>query len=196
MTNYGPKVMIHDNAYIHQTTQIYGDVTVGEGVSFWPYSVVRAEVNAVRIGCFSNIQDFVMIHTCWEGDTVIGDYCSITHHVILHGCTIGNNCLVGINAVIMDNARVGDNCIIAPGSIVREGTVIPDNSIVAGTPAVVKRTRNNFVDNKANALTYWHNAKHYRQGLHRAWTGADFSAEAATTLAALRVEYAVRYGDG
>lgn len=195
MTNYGPDVSIHEDAYIHQTVLIYGDVTVEQGASFWPYTVVRAEVNAVRIGRFTNIQDFSMIHTSWDGDTVIGDYCSITHHVTLHGCTIGNTCLIGVNAVIMDSACIGDNCIVAPGSVVREGTIVPANSIVAGAPAVVKKSRNSFISNKANALVYWRNAQHYRRGLHRAWTGTDFSAEFTATLAALQAEYAERYGD-
>lgn len=132
--------------------QIYGDVRlVGPGISLWPNVVARAESEYVEIGAYTNIQDLCMLHI-GGGPTRIGEYCSITHHCTIHGATIGNNCLIGINATVMDDAVVGDNCIIAGNSIIREGTIIPDNSIVAGFPAKVVAQRNNYVANKLNAL--------------------------------------------
>ena len=110
--------------YIDPTARIFGDVVLGEGSSVWPYAVIRAESYAVEIGRFTNIQDLVMIHIGYERPTIVGEYCSIAHHVTLHGCTIGDNCLIGINATVMDQAEIGDNCIVAGHAYVAEGTVI------------------------------------------------------------------------
>ncbi|NKB97238.1 MAG: hypothetical protein GKR90_01885 [Pseudomonadales bacterium] len=116
--------------------------------------------------------------------TIIGDYCSITHHCTIHGATIGNNCLIGINATVMDGAVIGDNCIVAGNSIVTEGTVIPPNSIAAGVPAKVRTTRNNYVDNKLNAISYYENALGYLVGNHRVWATDEY----ASNMVARRLE--------
>jgi carbonic anhydrase/acetyltransferase-like protein (isoleucine patch superfamily) len=150
-------------AYIDPSALIFGDVRAGEGASIWPYAVIRAEHTRVEIGAFTNLQD-------------IGAYCSITHRVVLHGCTVGDNCLIGIGATIMDGAVIGENSIVAGHSFVREGTIIPPNSVVMGTPGKVVATRNNFVANRINAMLYHRNAEAYARGDHRAWQGADFEA--------------------
>ncbi|MFX6330628.1 gamma carbonic anhydrase family protein, partial [Acinetobacter baumannii] len=90
------------------------------------------EVHEVVIGPRSNVQDFVMIHVGNSGGTIVGADCSITHHVTLHGCTLGDNVLVGIGATIMDGCVIGENSIIAGGSFLKENTIVPPNSIVAG----------------------------------------------------------------
>ncbi len=156
--------------------QVYGDVRFAKGVSLWPNATIRAESDYVAVGAYSNIQDFVMVHI-GIGPTNIGDYCSITHHSTIHGATIGNNCLIGINATIMDGAEIGDNCIVAGNSIVKEGTVIPPNSIAAGVPATVRATRNNYVDNKLNAISYYENALGYLVGNHRVWASDDYKTK-------------------
>jgi carbonic anhydrase/acetyltransferase-like protein (isoleucine patch superfamily) len=166
-----------DAAWIDATASVYGDVTIGEGASLWPGVVIRAELLSVTVGRFVNLQDHVMVHIGYATPTVIGDYASITHRVVLHGCMIGENCLIGIGATIMDGAVIGANSIVAGHSFVREGQVIPPNSIVMGTPAKVVRTADNFVANRLNAWFYHRNARAYAAGNHRAWTGAEFEAE-------------------
>lgn len=156
-----------NTAFVHPSVQIYGHVKFGEGSSLWPYVVIRAEVHEVTIGVKTNIQDFVMIHIGGMSGTVVGDYCSITHHCTLHGCTIGNNCLIGINSTIMDGCVIGDNCVIAGHTFLKEGTVIPDNSIVAGIPGKVIKTKNNHDANFFNAMMYYENALGYSDGDYR-----------------------------
>lgn len=173
-------------AWIDASASVYGNVAIGEGSSLWPGVVIRAESLSVRIGRFVNLQDHVMVHIGYGTQTVIGDYASITHRVVLHGCTIGENCLIGIGATIMDGAVIGANSIVAGHSFVREGQVIEPNSIVMGTPAKVVRTADNFVANRLNAWLYHRNAQAYAQGNHRAWTGSDF--EAAREIEQARLE--------
>ena len=163
-------------AYVDPTARFHGDVVLGEGSSVWPNVVMRAEAFSIRIGRFTNVQDFAMVHMGYETPTVVGDYCSITHHVTLHGCTIGDHVLIGINATVMDGAVVGDNSIVAGHAFVREGTVIAANSIVMGTPAKVVRTESGFRPNRLNALHYHRNALAYARGDHRAWTGEAYDA--------------------
>lgn len=188
--------IVYDSpAFIHPTAQLYGKITMAEGSSIWPYAVVRAEAHEVQIGKYSNIQDFVMIHIGWQTPTIIGEYCSITHHCTLHGCTIGNNVLVGINSTIMDGCVIGDNCIIAGHTFLKEGTVIPDNSIVMGSPGEAKKSRNNFVANRMNALYYHRNALAYQKGDHRAWNmDDDMAAFTKKNLAEVEAEYVRLYG--
>jgi len=169
LSGFGPDVTLNDPAFIHETALLYGKVRVERDASVWPNTVVRAENYEVVIGEGTNIQDFVMIHVGGGGGTHIGSHCSITHHCTIHGATIGDNCLIGINATIMDGAVVGNNCIVAGGSFLKEGTVIPDNSIVMGMPGKVTKTRNNYIANKMNAILYIHNARGFAQGKHRTW---------------------------
>ena len=176
MPSLGPDVSIHNTAYIHPTTQLFGAIRIAEGASVWPNVVMRAEAYDIQIGRYTNVQDFAMIHIGWETSSIIGDYCSITHHCTIHGCTIGNHCLIGINATVMDGAVIGDNSIVAGHAIVSAGMVVPPNSIVAGVPAKVVKTRNNLVSNRANALLYHRNAAAFARGEYRGWAGMDFDA--------------------
>ncbi|CCQ75582.1 gamma carbonic anhydrase family protein [Magnetospira sp. QH-2] len=196
MTDLGPEVLLADPAYVDPTARLYGKISAEPGVSIWPYAVIRAELHDVWIGRCSNIQDHVMIHVAWGGPTLIGAHCTIAHGAVLHGCRLGDNCLVGIGATIMDGCVIGDNCVIAGHSFLKEGTVIPDNSIVMGTPAEALQTRNNFISNKLNALMYERNGQAYAEGNHRAWTGPDFDAFLAETRESLEAEYKERYGNG
>jgi carbonic anhydrase/acetyltransferase-like protein (isoleucine patch superfamily) len=175
----GPLVAIDDEAFVHPSAQIYGKVGLAAGVSVWPNAVIRAEMHEVVVGPRSNVQDFVMIHVGNGTGTHVGADCSITHHVTLHGCTIGDNVLVGIGATIMDGCVIGENSIVAGGSFLKENTVVPPNSIVAGVPAVVKATRDSGAANRFNAWLYAENAKAYARGEHRFWAEADLKEAAA-----------------
>src|SRR5262245_18716844 len=132
-------------AYIHPSAHVYGNVEIGEGASLWPCSVVRAESRFVRIGRYTNLQDHVMLHVGYHTPTIVGDYCSITHRVVLHGCTIGDNCLIGIGATVMEGVVIGENSIVAGHSFVADNTVIPPNHIVMGQPAKGERAANSGV---------------------------------------------------
>ena len=191
---FGPHVTLDNPAYIDPTARVYGKVSIEEGASLWPYAVIRAENHHVTVGKFSNVQDHAMLHVSADGPTVIGDYCSIAHHVVLHSATIGDNSLIGINATLMDGVVIGQNCIVAGGSFVTEGTVVPDNSIVMGMPGKVVRSHNAFLKTKRNALIYHRNAEAYARVDHRAWTGPDFDEWTRQTGTALKAEYRSRFG--
>jgi carbonic anhydrase/acetyltransferase-like protein (isoleucine patch superfamily) len=112
-----------------------------------------------------------MIHVSFDSSTVIGEFCSITHHATVHGCTIEDHCLVGINAVVMDGAVIGRGSIVAGGAMVPEGRVYPPGSIIAGVPAKVIAERESARANRLNAWVYHYNAERSREGDFRAWTG-------------------------
>lgn len=187
----GSDLMHHfpDAAWIDPTVRIWGEVTIGEGSSLWAYAVIRSESLHVRIGSYTNVQDHVMVHIGYTGPTVVGDYCSIAHRAVLHGCTIKDNCLIGIGAIVMDGAVIGENSIVAGNALVREGTIVPPNSIVMGTPAKVVRSADNWVANRLNAWLYHRNAQHYARGEHRAWHGDDYEAAKAAEKARLEAEH-------
>lgn len=195
MQQLGPDVTLENVTFVHPSVQIYGKVTVGEGSSVWPNTVMRAEMFDISIGRYTNIQDFVMIHVGDRTPTRIGDFCSITHHGTIHGCTIGDNCLIGINATLMDGCVVGDNSIIAGGTFLKEGTVIPENSIVVGVPGKVIRTQNNWLKNRFNAFMYHHNATCYARGEHRGWSGPEFEKMTRAELARLQAEFTEVFGE-
>jgi len=194
MSQFGSGVDVSKAAFIHPTAQIYGDVTIGEGSSVWINVAMRAEMFAIEIGAHTNIQDFVMIHVGAATPTVIGDHCSITHHCTIHGCTIGDNCLIGINATIMDGAVIGENSIVAGGAFVRENTVIPPNSIVMGVPAKATKERNNWIANRMNAFLYEQNAHAYVRGEHRVWAGEAAQSELRSHMVLLQAEFERLYG--
>ena len=167
MSSQKETIQIDETAWVHESALLFGNISVGRESSIWPHAVMRAEMFHIKIGERSNIQDFVMVHVGAKTPTIIGDDCSITHHATLHGCNLGDRCLVGINSTIMDGAVIGNNCIVAGHSIVTEGSNFPDNSIIAGSPAKLLKTRDSSVANKTNADFYVLNAKNYRQGIHR-----------------------------
>jgi len=177
MAVIGPDVVLREPAYIHDSAHLYGKITVGQNASIWVNVVARAEHREIVIGPYTNIQDFVMLHIGASTPTLIGSHCSITHHCTIHGCTIGDNCLIGINATIMDGCVIGDNSIVAGHTFLKEGTVIPPDSIVMGMPGKVVRTQNNFVRNRLNAYMYFRNALAYANGQYREWDRPGFSSE-------------------
>ena len=181
----GPDVQDQGCAWIDPSARIFGAVEIAPEASIWCNVVVRAESQKVVIGRRTNIQDFVMIHVGSGTPTIVGENCSITHHVTLHGCDIGDNCLIGIGATIMDGCVIGAGSIVAGGSFLKEGTVIAPNSIVMGSPGVATRTRDNSLANAMNAFLYWRNALGYAQGDYRVWSKESFRAEMAAERARL-----------
>lgn len=167
MAHIGPDVVQQGVAFIHDTAQLHGKVVLGPGVSVWPYVVTRAELFEIRVGARSNIQDHVMVHVGYRTPTIIGEDCSITHHATLHGCEIGDRCLIGINATVMDGAKIGANSIVAGHTIITENSEFPENSIIAGVPGKLVGTRDNSKANLANARFYEMNGRNYAAGHER-----------------------------
>jgi len=165
---------IHPSVWVAPSAQVFGEVHIAEGASVWHNAVMRAECQDIRIGRMTNVQDFVMIHVGFDEPTRIGEFCSITHHVTAHGCTIEDHCLVGIGAVVMDGAVIGRGSIVAGGAFVPEGRVFEPGSIVAGVPAKVIAQRDSARANRLNAWVYHRNAEATRRGEHRAWTGPEY----------------------
>ncbi len=182
----GPEVLLDQPAYVDPTARIYGRVTAGEGSSFWPYSVIRAEGAAVRIGRCCNIQDGAIIHVGGGHGTTIGHYCCIAHRAVVHGADVGDDCLIGIGAVIMDGARIGRRCVIGAMALVPPGSEIPEGSVVMGVPAKVVSIRDNLSTTRRNALIYHRNALAYAQGRHDAWRGEAFARWRADITARLQ----------
>lgn len=153
------------SAYIDQSAQVIGDVTVGERSSIWPNVTARGDVNSIRIGSDSNIQDNSVLH-CDAGlfPLQIGDRVTVGHLAMLHGCTIEDDCLIGIGAVVLNGAKIGRGSVIAAGAVVPEGAEVPPESMVMGVPAKVKRAltveeRDRF---RQNAQHYVEAARIYR----------------------------------
>lgn len=124
------------NCYITENATVVGEVTMGDNCSVWFNAVVRGDVNSIKIGNNTNIQDGAIIHCTYQtAKTVIGNNVSIAHNAIVHGCTVHDNVLIGMGAIVMDNVVVHSGSIIAAGAVVLEDTVVEPNSIYAGTPA-------------------------------------------------------------
>jgi carbonic anhydrase/acetyltransferase-like protein (isoleucine patch superfamily) len=130
----------HPSVWLAHSADVIGDVELAEDASVWFGAVLRGDVNFIRVGRGTNIQDGTIVHVNRLGTpTILGDYVTVGHAARLHGCTIASNCLVGIGAIVLDGAEVGEESVIAAGALVAPGTKIPPRSMVMGMPARVKR---------------------------------------------------------
>lgn len=133
--------MIHPSAFVDVSAQVIGDVHIGPESSIWMNVVVRGDVNLIRIGARSNIQDLTMVHVMRETHpTVIGDDVTVGHRAVIHGCTIENRCLIGMGAILLNGCRIGTGSIVAAGTLVPEGMDVPPGSMVMGVPGKVRRS--------------------------------------------------------
>jgi carbonic anhydrase/acetyltransferase-like protein (isoleucine patch superfamily) len=132
---------VASSAFIDASAQVIGDVHVGDESSVWMNAVVRGDVNAIRIGRRTNVQDGTVVHVMREPShpTIIGDEITIGHGAVVHGCTIEDRCLIGMGAILLNGVRVGAGSIIAAGTLLPEGTVVPPRSLVMGSPGKVRR---------------------------------------------------------
>lgn len=156
------KTNIHPEAFIAATADVLGNVEIGEGSSMWYGSVARGDMNYIRVGKHTNIQDNATLHVDSNDPCQIGDYTTVGHNAIIHGCTVGDNCLIGMGAIVLNGAVIGENCIIGAGSLITEGAIIPANSLVMGAPGKVKRevSEEEIKTVKYNAVRYeelWRN---------------------------------------
>ena len=130
---------IDPSAYVFDTAAIIGTVILGPRVSIWPYATLRGDNEPIEIGADSNVQECCVLHTDPGMPLTIGRRVTVGHQVMLHGCTIGDGSLIGIQAVILNGAVIGRNCLIGAGALITEGKQIPDGSLVIGSPAKVVR---------------------------------------------------------
>ncbi|MDR0965733.1 MAG: gamma carbonic anhydrase family protein [Myxococcales bacterium] len=157
---FGKFPNVSPDAFIDESAQLIGDVTVGARSSVWCNAVVRGDVNFIRIGEETNVQDLACLHVTHDTHPlVLGDRVSVAHGVCLHGCTIGDGTLIGIGAIVLDGAIVGEGCLVAAGSLVTPKMEIPPHSFVMGAPARVHRSLadaevSNLLENAANYVRY------------------------------------------
>ncbi|MCH1770002.1 MULTISPECIES: DapH/DapD/GlmU-related protein [Metallosphaera] len=152
----GKKPRISPKVYLHPTSYVIGDVTIGELTSVWHYAVIRGDNDSISIGKRTNIQENCSLHTDKGYKIEIGDLVSVGHNAVVHGARIGNNVIVGMGAILLNGAKIGDNVIIGAGAVVTEGKEIPSNSLVLGVPARVVRklTEEEIHMIEANAMEY------------------------------------------
>jgi gamma-carbonic anhydrase len=129
------------SAYVDESAQIVGDVVIGDDSSIWLNAVIRGDVNVIRIGARSNLQDGVIVHVNHDPShpTIVGDDVTVGHGAILHGCTVQHRCLIGMGAILLNGCQIGSDSIVAAGTLIPERTVIPAGSLVMGTPGKVRR---------------------------------------------------------
>ena len=150
---------VRASCYLHKTSVLIGDVTLGENVSVWPCAVLRGDIAAISVGDNSNIQENACIHVNYGAPCIIGSGVSVGHGAIVHGSKIGDNCLIGMNAVVMES-EIGPNCIIGAGAVVPAGKNIPAGSLVMGVPAKVVRK---LEEDEVNAIM--RNAREYADAI-------------------------------
>ncbi len=143
---YGPDV------FVAPTAVVIGDVQMDEGSSLWYGGVLRGDINSIKIGKFSNLQDGVIGHLADEYPLVVGQYVTVGHGAVIHACEIGDECLIGMNSTILDGAKIGEQSIVAAGSLVPAGMEVPAGSLVAGVPAKIKKE---LSDKERNDLKKW-----------------------------------------
>ena len=153
--------VVDPSAYVDASAQVIGDVEIGAESSIWMNVVVRGDVNRIRIGARTNVQDATVVHVMHHTHpTTIGDDVTIGHGAIVHGCTVGDRVLIGMGAILLNGAIVGEDSIVGAGSLVTEGFVTPPRSLVVGRPARVRRTLSD--EDVASILDYAQNYVRYR----------------------------------
>ena len=158
-----------DGAWVADSAQVIGRVVLGENASVWFGAVLRGDNEALTIGRDTNVQDGSVLHSDMGSPLTLGEGVTVGHQVMLHGCTVGDNSLIGIQAVILNNARIGRNSIVGAGAVVTEGKEFPDNSLIIGAPAKVVRTLDEAAVAKLrqSALHYVENGRRYAKGLRK-----------------------------
>lgn len=156
-----------DFHWIAPTAVLIGKIKLSAGSNIWFGAVLRGDNELISVGENTNIQENCVLHTDPGFPLTIGTACTIGHKAMLHGCTIGENTLIGMNATVLNGARIGKNCLIGAGALIPEGKDIPDNSMVVGMPGKIIRELDDAAVSglKASALHYVNNAKRFSQGL-------------------------------
>ena len=165
----GKTPQVDSTAWIADSAQVMGHVTLGPDASVWFGCVLRGDTESMTIGEGSNIQDLTVMHADHGLPLTIGKHVTVGHKVMLHGCTIGDESLIGIGAIVLNGARIGKNCLVGAGSLVTEGKEFPDGSMIMGTPAKVVRqlTPEQIEGLRLSAQHYIDNARMFRAALKK-----------------------------
>ncbi len=160
---------IHATAWVADNAQVIGNVTLAQDCSAWFGVVIRGDTEAITVGRGSNIQDGSVLHADPGMPLVVGEDVTIGHQVMLHGCTVGDGTLIGIQAVVLNGAKIGKNCLVGAGSLVTEGKEFPDGSMIFGSPAKAVRqlSAEQIEGLKMTAKHYIDNAQRYKAGLKK-----------------------------
>jgi len=163
------KPALAQDAYVFDTAVVIGDVRMAERSSIWPGAIARGDNDPIIIGRGSNVQDGSVLHTDVGSPLIIGDEVTIGHQVMLHGCTIGDGSLIGMQAIVLDGARIGKNCLIGAGALISGGKEIPDGSLVMGRPGKIVRTlgEDEIAMIRRGNKHYQERAREYREQLRR-----------------------------
>ncbi|MFD1911948.1 gamma carbonic anhydrase family protein [Halodurantibacterium flavum] len=163
----GPDLPQDGDFWIAPGAHVIGRVTLGQGASVWFGAVLRGDNEPITVGAGTNIQENAVLHTDWGFPLTIGRMCTIGHKAMLHGCTIGDNSLIGMGATVLNGARIGRNCLIGAGALITEGKEIPDGSLVMGAPGrVVRQLDDEAIARLAkSAEGYMANMRRFRTGL-------------------------------
>jgi len=158
---------VHPSAFVADSAQVIGEVSLAEDCSVWYGAVIRGDSDHISVGAGSNIQDACVLHADQGFPLTIGEHVTVGHQVMLHGCTIGDETLIGIGAVVLNGARIGRNCLVGARSLVTEGREFPDGSLILGSPAKVVRqlTPEQIETLRRSAVNYIDNARRHRTGL-------------------------------
>ena len=162
----GVAPQVHTQAWVAPSAQVMGQVSVGAGASIWFGTVVRGDTERITIGADSNIQDASVLHADAGQPLVIGERVTVGHQAVLHGCTVGDESLIGIGAIVLNGAKIGKNCLVGAGALVTEGKEFPDGSMIVGAPAKVVRQ---LTPEQIELLR--HSAQHYIDNAQRFCSG-------------------------
>ena len=156
-------------AWVADSAQVIGRVILGESASVWYGAVLRGDNEWITVGARSNVQEGSVLHTDMGFPLTLGDDVTVGHQVMLHGCTVGEGSLIGIQVVVMNGARIGKNCLVGAGAVVTEGKEFPDNSLIFGSPAKLVRevTPEQIALMRLGAAHYVDNALRHQRGLRR-----------------------------
>lgn len=154
-------------AWVAESAQVIGRVVLGEDASIWFGAIVRGDMDSITIGAGTNIQDASVLHADTGQPLLIGERVTVGHQVVLHGCTIGDESLIGIGAIVLNGAKIGKNCLVGAGALVTEGKEFPDGSMIIGSPAKAVRqlTPQQIEGLRQSAAHYIHNARRFCDGL-------------------------------
>ena len=163
----GHTPQLHDESWVAPNATVVGRVKLAAGASVWYGATLRAEFEPIEIGAGSNIQDGVTIHVDPEFPATIGANVSVGHNAVLHGCTVEDDCLIGMGAVVLNGAHIGRGSVVAAGAVVAQGVVVPPRSLVAGVPAKVRRELSDaeVTNNQYNAQVYQHLTELHRDAI-------------------------------
>jgi carbonic anhydrase/acetyltransferase-like protein (isoleucine patch superfamily) len=165
----GIRPQVADSAWVAENAQVIGDVRLAPGSSVWFGATLRGDTEPIVVGEGSNIQDGSVLHTDHNLPLTIGRRVTVGHQVMLHGCTIGDESLIGIGAIVLNGAKIGKNCLVGAGALITEGKEFPDGSMIIGSPAKAMRqlTPEQIEGLRRSAQHYMENAERYRQGLKK-----------------------------